>query len=99
MPSRSCRCTLERKLAWFRLDAHRVGEAEERADPGNDGVLVGDTCTDQERQRVMVDECEFSSHRLRPFGEAEWHEQPVSGPVIGSSVSSPMRHSKATGRS
>ena len=40
----------------YELDACRVGEAEERACPGRDRILIGDIWTDQERKGVVVAE-------------------------------------------
>ena len=81
------------------LDACRVGEAEERAGPSRDRVLVSDTFPDQERQGVAVADDEFPFQGLRPLVEEKRHEQACSGPAIGSSVSSPKPDSRITGRS
>ena len=57
------------------VDAGRIGEAEQRADPGRYCVPVSDMSPDQKWQGVVVTEEEFSFKGLRALAEAEWHEQ------------------------
>ncbi len=57
------------------LDARRVGEAEERAGPSGDRVLVSDTFPDKQRQRVAVTDDEFPVQGLHALAEPERHEQ------------------------
>ena len=80
------------------VDAGRISEAEQRADPGRYRVPVSDMSPDQKWQGVMVTEEEFSFKGLRALAEAEWHEHRVWLRVIGSSVSSPTSRSRTTGR-
>ena len=42
------------RLGRLELDAHRVGNAKERADPGHDRVCFNDAFGNYQRQRVAI---------------------------------------------